>query len=61
LLLESEKRPYIWELDAALRIGRRFETGRRSESYIFNKPCQCFGTDMVYYIFITESYSSFIM
>jgi hypothetical protein len=32
---ESEKRPYIWELDADLRIGRRLETGRRSESYIY--------------------------
>ena len=32
---ENEKRPYIWELDADLRIGRRLETGRRSESYIY--------------------------
>jgi hypothetical protein len=32
---ESEKRPYIWELDADLRIGCRLETGRRSESYIY--------------------------
>ena len=31
---ESDKRPYIWELDADLRIGRRLETGRRSESDI---------------------------
>jgi hypothetical protein len=60
-LWESEKRPYIWELDADLRIGRRFDTGRRSESYISNNPWQCFGTDMVYLIFITESYSSFII
>ena len=32
---ESEKRPYIWGLDADLRIGRRSEAGRRSESYIY--------------------------
>ena len=31
---ESEKRPYIWELDADVRIGLRLETGRRSGSDI---------------------------
>jgi hypothetical protein len=34
---ESEKRPHIWELDADLRIGRRLEIERRSESYIYIK------------------------
>ena len=34
---ESEKWPYIWELDADLRIGRRLETERWSESYIYTK------------------------
>jgi hypothetical protein len=32
---ESKKRPYIWELDADLRIGCRLETGRRFESDIY--------------------------
>ena len=31
---ESSKRPSIWEMNADLRIGRRLENGRRSESYI---------------------------
>jgi hypothetical protein len=30
-----QKRPYIWELDADLRIGRQLKTVRRSESYIY--------------------------
>jgi hypothetical protein len=28
---------YSWYLDADLRIGRRLETGRPSESYTFNQ------------------------
>jgi hypothetical protein len=32
--LGSEKRPQASEMDADLRIGRRLETGRPSESYM---------------------------